>query len=366
MRSSAFVLLAALAPLLHVAGCASGGAHDHDAGSPIDSGPPMDTNADAVATSDTGAVDVGVDSGPAPHDGGAIVRMDSGGHDSGCTSSAACSDGLVCNGVETCLGGACVAGHAPMCDDGIGCTDDSCAEPGGCVHTPNNTRCGTGMMCTSNGCVSTSTCSETPCRFNPPQCGCPTGQACYATATSAQCQMPGTGASGTVCANGGDCVGGDMCVNFGTSTTPARLCSQICLADTDCGGGLCIYTINNGMGGTVPNLVLCSHPCNVAAQTGCPTGWSCNVLQEPMGMMRAYTDCVSTPGTGTTNATCTTDTDCAAGFACVDTQDPMHAGTRCHHWCRYPAGTECTGGQVCVNFSPDLVINTVDYGVCTN
>jgi len=40
----------------------------------------------------------------------------------------ACSDGKKCNGLETCDPGtgACVAGTAPACDDGIGCTSDSC------------------------------------------------------------------------------------------------------------------------------------------------------------------------------------------------------------------------------------------------
>ena len=38
----------------------------------------------------------------------------------------ACSDGLFCNGPETCQSGACAAGPAPACDDGNACTIDSC------------------------------------------------------------------------------------------------------------------------------------------------------------------------------------------------------------------------------------------------
>src|SRR5262249_6874764 len=50
------------------------------------------------------------------------------------TNGISCSDGLVCNGVEQCLGGACV-GVPPNCDDNNGCTIDSCVEPTGCQHT---------------------------------------------------------------------------------------------------------------------------------------------------------------------------------------------------------------------------------------
>jgi len=45
-----------------------------------------------------------------------------------------CADGTVCNGEETCRGGMCVAGVAPRCDDGDGCTEDGCDAITGCTH----------------------------------------------------------------------------------------------------------------------------------------------------------------------------------------------------------------------------------------
>jgi hypothetical protein len=44
-----------------------------------------------------------------------------------------CSDGMTCNGTETCRMGECAPGAPPNCDDGNPCTTDACMEPGGCV-----------------------------------------------------------------------------------------------------------------------------------------------------------------------------------------------------------------------------------------
>src|SRR5439155_840581 len=47
---------------------------------------------------------------------------------------AYCDDGDLCNGRETCVGGACTKGTAPSCDDSDSCTTDSCAPATGCGH----------------------------------------------------------------------------------------------------------------------------------------------------------------------------------------------------------------------------------------
>jgi len=53
------------------------------------------------------------------------------------TGIAGCDDDNVCNGVEACSGGACVAGAPLSSDDGDLCTDDSVCDPTtGYVHTP--------------------------------------------------------------------------------------------------------------------------------------------------------------------------------------------------------------------------------------
>ena len=71
----------------------------------------------------------------------------------GCRSDAECDDGLFCNGSETCAAGQCVAGAAPACDDGVGCTADRCDEATRtCVHTANDAACDDGVACTIDRC----------------------------------------------------------------------------------------------------------------------------------------------------------------------------------------------------------------------
>jgi len=54
-----------------------------------------------------------------------------------CDANADCDDGDACTGNETCnvTTGTCEAGIAPVCDDGLPCTADSCVSTRGCVHT---------------------------------------------------------------------------------------------------------------------------------------------------------------------------------------------------------------------------------------
>jgi alpha-tubulin suppressor-like RCC1 family protein len=53
-----------------------------------------------------------------------------------CDTDADCTDGVFCNGVETCSDeGSCERGAEPSCDDHVACTDDSCDEAGAtCRH----------------------------------------------------------------------------------------------------------------------------------------------------------------------------------------------------------------------------------------
>jgi hypothetical protein len=64
-------------------------------------------------------------------------------------NNALCTDPLFCNGTETCdavLG--CQAGTPPVVDDGIACTTDSCNEPTDTVlHIPSNAACSDGVFC---------------------------------------------------------------------------------------------------------------------------------------------------------------------------------------------------------------------------
>ncbi|MBW1881324.1 MAG: hypothetical protein JRJ84_23460, partial [Deltaproteobacteria bacterium] len=91
--------------------------------------------------------------GAAPCDDGVGCTLDScdEGSDS-CSyvpSDALCSNGLFCDGVETCDALAdCQAGAAP-CNDGVGCTLDNCDEGGdSCSYVPSDALCDDADVCT--------------------------------------------------------------------------------------------------------------------------------------------------------------------------------------------------------------------------
>ncbi len=66
----------------------------------------------------------------------------------GCSVPADCDDGLWCNGAEDCVSGSCVAGTPPDCSDGVACTDDSCNETAdSCDHVANDANCDDGLYC---------------------------------------------------------------------------------------------------------------------------------------------------------------------------------------------------------------------------
>ncbi len=319
----------------------TGGTGD-DTGTAPDTAVPVDTG---VVRPDTG-----------PRD--ATIPTDTGTDAGGCTSAAMCSDGIACNGIERCELSRCVAGTPVSCDDGVTCTVDTCVEPGTCAYTPNDAVCPAGQMCTATGCRS-GACAETPCRLTPPQCGCAAGQGCYVEGTTRLCATAGTGMGGSACTTNAQCAAEYECVNFSRGATPASMCSRMCATDAQCGGGLCIYTLNDGAGGTIPGLMLCSRPCDPVNQTGCATGLFCTLFQETAGSMRAFTDCTAPAGGGTQFAPCATEADCAAGFACID----AGFGPQCSHWCRYPGGT-CPSLATCTGFTTPVIVGGVEYGVC--
>src|SRR5262249_31656928 len=67
-----------------------------------------------------------------------------------------CGDLDVCNGLETCQSGTCVAGTAPLCDEGNPCTTEGCDSSTGCTHAPvdgfcvSDADCADGDACTVN------------------------------------------------------------------------------------------------------------------------------------------------------------------------------------------------------------------------
>lgn len=187
-----------------------------------------------------------------------------------------CDDGLFCNGVETCNGGACVAGTAPctglqVCSETFDmCQDTACTAPADCsnagvvgatfaaaaaLHCNGVETCTSGVcVAGSNPCGSGGVCSEKRCSIpgQPNQASaqnlfCITDEDC-ATITGSTCTVVGPG-----CKEGRCCIG---------STEPA--CTRRLKTQGRCTGGA-----NAGA------------PCTGNAQCGsnnCSLAQSCDTL----------------------------------------------------------------------------------------
>src|SRR5262245_20197664 len=269
--------------------------------------------------------------------------------DAGCVHTAvpngeSCGDLDVCNGVETCQGGSCTAGTAPLCDDGNACTADGCNPTTGCTHdavagccladgdcadgdactvnercvggacTSTPRACDDGNPCTQDSCLSTMGCQHVPVLDGT---SCSDGAACDGLETCSA----GTCRSGTPpdCDDRNDCTA-DSCSNAtGCQHAPLANC---CTSDADCvDADLC----------TVNEHCLPSHACQSQARN-CDDGKACTID----GCAPA-TGCVRTPRSGS----------CDDAVACT-TADACNAGTCGGVPVQCDDGNYCDGAETCV------------------
>ena len=73
-----------------------------------------------------------------------------------------CSNEDACDGLESCVEGECIPGDAPVCDDQVDCTDDSCDAELGCQYLPNDESCDDANPCTDNICDNAAGCQFLP------------------------------------------------------------------------------------------------------------------------------------------------------------------------------------------------------------
>jgi hypothetical protein len=136
-----------------------------------------------------------------------------------CLVDADCDNGLFCDGAETCVAGTCQPGTPVDCNDGVGCTDDSCNEAtDSCDNVANDANCDNGQFCDG---------SETCDAINDCQAGTPVSDgvgctddscdeaadACVNVANDANCPDDGAFCNGTeFCDPVNDCSStGDPC-----------------------------------------------------------------------------------------------------------------------------------------------------------
>ena len=272
---------------------------------------------------------------------------------------ALCDNTLFCDGVETCdevLD--CQAGTDP-CDDGVGCTIDSCDEGSDtCTHDPDHASCDDANPCTDDSCESLLDCQNIPNDAN--SCD-----------DSLFCNGP-EACSGGVCQTGADpCPGqgcdedGDVCVPLacndnGTceSGEDCNTCPNDCIsggAAGECGNGVCEPALGE-------DCLSCAADCNgkqvgaTKRQFCCGDGAGTNPVD--CSDSRCNSEgflCGDTPpqyccGDGTCESiedSYNCEVDCGAPPVCGDTFcDPGEDQCNCADDCGTPPSTEanCTDG----------------------
>ncbi len=212
-----------------------------------------------------------------------------------CLVNGDCDDGLFCNGAETCGAGSCQAGTAVNCGDGIGCTDDSCNEgTDSCDNIANNGNCNDGLFCNgSETCDPVLDCQAGTAVDCNDGVGCTDDScnegtdSCDNIANDANCPDDGQFCNGDEscdaiadCVSSGDpCTGGDVC-NETTDTCDPTACNN----DGTCDAGEDCFTCTNdcfsSVGGTCGDGICagsaegedcftCSADCRCAGGGGC-------------------------------------------------------------------------------------------------
>jgi hypothetical protein len=150
--------------------------------------------------------------------------------------NALCDNSLFCDGQETCGGlSGCQSGTPVTCDDGIGCTDDSCNETSdSCDSTPNDANCpDDGLFCNGTEfCDAVTDCASTG-DLCPPGTTCNEGTAICDPISETDCfdTIDNDGDGSTDCADS-DC---DGSTNGACSTGLPGICTD---GTRTCGGGI--------------------------------------------------------------------------------------------------------------------------------
>ena len=163
-----------------------------------------------------------------------------------------CDDNIFCNGKETCVAGTGVNGTPPSCDDGVGCTEDTCdVTSDACMNTPDDASCDDGDVCTG-----TETCDATlDCQAGTPL-DCDDQELC----TTDSCNSVNGCANVPV-----ECPVGEQC----DSADGICKAEPECTVDADCNDGF--FCNGSGPVTALPELVNRAHLLTV--MTGLAVPW---------------------------------------------------------------------------------------------
>jgi hypothetical protein len=289
---------------------------------------------------------------------------DAGGADvNGCThtaNSAPCSDGMFCNGADTCSGGSCTLHAGDPCtggaecanvcneasdncfvtagtsctDDGNVCTNDQCNGSGSCAHPNNSAPCTDGTFC--NG---ADTCSGGSCSLHAGD-PCTGGGECanLCNEGAQNCFRP----NGVPCSSDGNVCTDDQCNGSGACGHPnnSAPCNDgsVCTTGDQCSGGTC--------GGTT---VSCndSNPCTIDS---CDSMTGCHHDSAPLEGQPCDDNNSCTDGDTCTGGTCSgtpLPQNCDDGNPCtLDSCNPLGG---CVHDAAARDGFICDDTNTCTN-----------------
>lgn len=354
-----------------------------DAGAPVrDAGPPDGATIDDGGSNPCEGPDDCDDANPCTDDACTA---------SGCAHTpnrAACDDGVFCNGLDACAGGACSDHAGPPCagatvcdeaaDRCTGCSADAdcpavmtgawsaCAFGGTCAESGTQTRTVRSFACDAGACVpsdrtETQACARAtegnPCASR--SCGawgacsdfsdvcdqsgterrdCTIGT-CHAgacaTSTESETRACSRSTDGTVCAPGG-CGSWGTCGGFADTCATGGTQSRTCTDDATCSGGTCASP------GTHTEMRGCSRGSTDGTACGAP---SCG----PWGACTAADPCATS---GTQSRTCS---------------DPVCAGGTCggsSPRTQMQACTRSTDGNICEDGDPHSCDDACWGGSC--
>ncbi len=302
-----------------------------------------------------------------------------------CTHTAAptgtsCTDGLFCNGADSCSGGSCSvhAGNPCPGPDGDANCHESCNETtDACTaNDPNGSTCNDGNSSTNNDVCSAGNCAGTPI-------SCDDANPCTTDTLSGTTCLHSPVAFGTACNDGLYCNGTDACnagtcsVHAGNPCTGGAVCANACNeaadncfspANTACTADAnpCTSDVCNGSGS-------CMHPLK-AVGTSCNDNVFCNgadTCNSIGACVHAGNPCPGPDGDADCSESCDETVDactgndpnnsscgpgdtcqnglCVAGNFCGDgvCDTPAENCARCPVDCGFPFGTNCESDSDC-------------------
>ncbi len=246
----------------------------------------------------------------------------------GCTSSADCADGLVCDVENLKCKKPCTA---ESCDAGC------CSSAGFCETNPGSTACGTSGACldcrnnpTGTACIGGTKCG---CNFTT---DCPQGQSCD----------PNTKTCTTTCSATQPCNGG--CCDGATNKCVGGLYAKQC-GNT---GGMCMDCADS------PDGTAClSGKCGCTNTYSCPVGQACNSVTKKCGTACSTNQqCNGACCTAATNGTCqpgTANNACGVAFGMCTNCTVAGVGPLCltsgvsNQVCGCNDQTDCSAPREC-------------------